>query len=177
MTSPSLAQSDHPGEAGHTGGSLRHCLGHFATGVTVVSYRSGLGPRGLTINSFTAVSLDPPLVLICLDRRSKAIGIVPRSGFAINVLRTNQQNMAEHFAGRKHPGLTPKWRSVGDVPRLASCLAWIRCAPWSTHDAGDHVIVVGRVTDFNAGGEDPLCFYRSRFVQLGQGLSPADQPG
>jgi len=174
---PSPAQSDHPGDAARTGGSLRHCLGHFTTGVTIVSYHSGVGPRGLTINSFTAVSLDPPLVLICLDRQSKAIDIVPRSGFAINVLRASQQNMAEHFAGREHPGLTPEWRTVGDVPLLASSLAWIKCAPWSSHEAGDHVIVVGRVTDFGADGEDPLCFYRSRFVQLGGGLSPAGHPG
>jgi len=146
--------------------SLRNCLGHFATGVTIVTYESEDGERGLTINSFTSVSLDPPLVLVCLDKRSNAIEFIPDTNFAINVLHTDQRDLARHFAGRKSPELCPQWERVNDVPLLSQSLAWFRCEPWTLLDAGDHMIVVGKVTDFGTSDHDPLCFFRGEFLQL-----------
>lgn len=151
---------------------LRRCLGHFATGVAIVTYETPDGPRGLTVNSFTSVSLDPPLVLVCLDRRSKAAERLPLSAFAVNVLHADQRDLAWHFAGRPSPGLQPQWRRAHTAPRLSDCLAWLACEPWSSQDAGDHVIVVGRVAQFGTSEEAPLCFFRGEFLEL----APRQQP-
>ena len=145
--------------------TFRHCLGHFVTGVAVASYDTDGLPRGLTVNSFTSVSLDPPLVLICLDRRSRAVGTLPGRSFAINMLTADQRELAWHFAGR--PSVEPPaWRRIGDVPLLRESLAWLVCEPWSTHDAGDHVIVIGRVSAYGAADEAPLCFFRGELLDL-----------
>ena len=145
---------------------LRRCLGHFATGVAIVSYDGPAGPRGLTVNAFTSVSLDPPLVLVCLDKRSKAMGHVPQSPFAVNVLHADQRHLAWHFSGRHVSDVEPAWRRIDAVPLLTDCLAWLACTPWSHHDAGDHVIVVGRVIAFGASSQTPLCFFRGEFIEL-----------
>lgn len=145
---------------------LRRCLGHFATGVAIVSYDAPTGTRGLTVNAFTSVSLDPPLVLVCLDKRSRAIGHVPQSPFAVNVLHANQRDLARHFAGRPVSDVAPAWQRIDAVPVLTDCLAWLACAPWSHHDAGDHVIVVGRVVAFGTNPQTPLCFFRGEFIEL-----------
>ncbi len=145
---------------------LRRCLGHFATGVTIVSYRGADGPAGLTVNSFTSVSLDPPLVLVCLQRRSRAVEPLRRQPFAVSMLRADQRDLAWHFAGRPVAGLDPGWAEAGGVPAPADRLAWLACDPWAMHEAGDHVIVIGRVRDFAAGPDDPLCFFRGQFMEL-----------
>lgn len=147
--------------------SLRQCLGHFATGVTVVTYAGESGPAGVTVNSFTSVSLDPPLVLICLDKRSRAIAHVTTKPFTINVLHAQQQALAWHFAGRPSAELQAPWAGAAGAPLLADCLAWLACEPWVRHEAGDHVIVLGRVVDYSASELRPLCFFRGQF----QGLS------
>jgi flavin reductase len=146
--------------------SLRHCLGHFATGVTIVTYEAGEGPRGITVNSFTSVSLDPPLVLVCLDKRSKAALKVPARAFGVNVLHAQQQQLAWHFAGRPGEGYEPSWQDERAAPLLQDSLAWLVCEPWSHHEAGDHVIVLGRVLDYGANPHRALCFFRGQFVEL-----------
>src|SRR5258708_25484519 len=147
-------------------GSLRRCLGHFATGVAVVTYETAaFEPRGLTVNSFTSVSLDPPLVLICLNKRARAIEHLPRVPFAVNVLGADQRHLAWHFAG-KASDARPIWRRVGEVPLLEQSLAWMTCSPWSNHEAGDHVILIGHVQEFGVGQQDPLCFYRGEFIGI-----------
>jgi flavin reductase len=149
--------------------ALRQCLGHFATGVAVVSYETAdLEERGLTVNSFTSVSLDPPLVLICLNKRSRAIERLPRTPFAVNVLGADQRNLAWHFAGRA-ADTRPVWRRVGNVPLLEQSLAWMTCTPWSNCDAGDHIILIGHVQEFGVNQRDPLCFYRGEFI----GIAPS----
>jgi flavin reductase (DIM6/NTAB) family NADH-FMN oxidoreductase RutF len=147
--------------------SLRRCFGHFATGVAVVTYDGGDQPRGLTVNSFTSVSLDPPLVLVCLDKRSRAIPHLIGAPFGVNVLTAGQRDLAWHFAG-KSVGAVPAWRNIGLVPLLDHSLAWMTCTPWSSHDAGDHLILVGKVDCFGSGQHDPLCFYRGQFAGMTQ---------
>ncbi len=152
--------------------SLRQCLGHFATGVAVVTYETAaLEPRGLTVNSFTSVSLDPPLVLICLNKQSRAIEYLPRAPFAVNVLGADQRHLAWHFAGRA-ADTHPIWRRVGNVPLLEQSLAWLTCAPWSNCEAGDHVILIGQVLEFGVGQQDPLCFYRGEFIGIAPSVPP-----
>lgn len=154
--------------------SLRRCLGHFATGVAVVTYDGEDQPRGLTVNSFTSVSLDPPLILVCLDKRSRAVPHLVGGPFAVNVLSADQRDLAWHFSG-KSVGATPIWRRIGGVPLLEYSLAWMTCAPWSKHDAGDHLILVGKVERFGSGQQDPLCFYRGQFARMAHASAPGGE--
>ena len=149
-------------EAAH----LRACLSRFVTGVAVVSYRAAADVRGLTVNSFTSVSLDPPLVLVSVARSARATGHLGRGPFTVNVLGATQLDVAMHFAGRPRDPLEVSWQSTGDhlAPTLAGALATIRCRPWRSYDGGDHRLYLGRVeeADGRADGE-PLLFDRGHF--------------
>src|ERR1700739_4350057 len=101
---------------------FRRALGHFATGVTVVTYKQeGIDEsRGTTVNSFTSVSLDPPLVLVSLGRQTRAAAALrPGSRYAVNVLHHGQRDLAMHFAGRPQPGTRVGWEVRSGVPHLA----------------------------------------------------------
>src|SRR5579864_7010806 len=148
---------------------FRRALGHFATGVTVVTYApEGIDEfRGTTVNSFTSVSLDPPLVLVSLGRQTRAAAALrPGSAYAVNVLHHGQRDLAMHFAGRPEPGLRVDWEVRGGVPQLADCGACFRCVARDVHEAGDHLLVVGLVEEFQAHGHPPLLFYRGAFEEL-----------
>jgi len=148
---------------------FRRALGHFATGVTVVTYApEGIDEfRGTTVNSFTSVSLDPPLVLVSLGRQTRsAAALRPGSAYAINVLHYGQRDLAMHFADRPQPGTRVDWEVRGGVPQLADCGACFRCVARDVHEAGDHLLVVGLVEEFQAHGHPPLLFYRGAFEQL-----------
>jgi flavin reductase (DIM6/NTAB) family NADH-FMN oxidoreductase RutF len=157
---------------------FRRALGHFATGVTVVTYApDGIDEfRGTTVNSFTSVSLEPPLVLVSLGRRTRAAGALrPGSSYAVNVLHHGQRDLAMYFADRPQPGTRVEWEIRAGVPHLAECGAYFRCVAQDVHGAGDHVLVVGLVEEFEAHGHPPLLFYRGAFEHL---RSPAAaQPG
>jgi len=148
---------------------FRRALGHFATGVTVVTYApDGVDEyRGTTVNSFTSVSLDPPLILVSLGQQTRsAAALHPGKPFAVNVLHHGQQELAMQFAGRPKPGTRVEWEMRAGVPQLAGCGAHFRCVTRDVHDAGDHVIVVGLVEEFQAHGHPPLLFYRGAFEHL-----------
>lgn len=159
---------------------FRRALGHFATGVTVVTYQpegtgsAGTGGfRGTTVNSFTSVSLDPPLILVSLGRRTRsAAALRTGSPFAVNVLHHGQRDLAVHFAGRPQPDTRVEWEVRGGVPHLAGCGAHFRCVTRDVHEAGDHVLVVGLVEEFQAYGHPPLLFYRGAFEHLGAPAVP-----
>ncbi|MEU0883745.1 flavin reductase family protein [Lentzea sp. NPDC005914] len=141
---------------------LRDCLGHFATGVTVVTCEIDGVKHGATVNSFTAVSLEPPLVLVSLDRRSKACHHLDNRPFVVNVLKADQGDIAMHFAGR--PAARPiPW----DGTRIRDSLAHIVCAPWRSYDGGDHVLYLGEVEEIEVHQGDPLVFYRGAFREAG----------
>jgi len=148
---------------------FRDCLGHFATGVTVVTSMAATGPHGMTVNSFTSVSMDPPLVLVSLARTTKGCTYLDHRPFVINVLRSDQQHTALHFAGRPQEGLQLEWENADtDFPRLGDCLAWIECNAWRSYDGGDHILFLGEVVDFEfRGGAEPLLFYQGKFRQIG----------
>lgn len=148
--------------------SFRQVMGVFPTGVTVVSSRRTDGdPCGLTVNSFTSVSLDPPLVLVCIDRSSSVHDcLVGASLFTVSILGAHQREMARRFAA--HPSETrfrdEEWRAESDgalVPEGAA--AWVVCDLEGVHEGGDHSILVGRVRSMGAGGAEALVFYRGRY--------------
>lgn len=148
---------------------FRRALGHFATGVTVVTYAPEDAEefRGTTVNSFTSVSLDPPLVLVSLGRQTRvAAALRPGTPYAVNILRHGQRDLAMWFADRPQPGTLVEWEVRAGVPHLAGCAAYFRCVVQDVHGAGDHVLVVGLVKEFQAHGHQPLLFYRGTFERL-----------
>jgi flavin reductase (DIM6/NTAB) family NADH-FMN oxidoreductase RutF len=152
---------------------LRRTMGHFATGVAVVTaLDSGGGPVGTTVNTITSVSLNPPLVLVCLDLASSTLDALrSRGAFAINVLAADDQHLAAGFARR---GPLKPWDVAGHqpgpagAPRLAGALAHLECTVEHRLPGGDHEIVIGRVTAVETGEEDtqPLLFYRGTYSSL-----------
>lgn len=147
---------------------FRQVLGHFATGVTVVASDGPGGPTGMAVGSFTSVSLDPPLVAFCPDRRSTTWPSIRESGsFCVNVLAEDQEEVCRVFAGKgedKFVGMG--WEPAGTgSPRLHGALAWIDCTIEAVHDGGDHEICVGRVHELDVAdrSEGPLLFYRGGY--------------
>jgi flavin reductase (DIM6/NTAB) family NADH-FMN oxidoreductase RutF len=145
----------------------RQVLGHFATGVAVVTASDHGEPAGLAVNSFTSVSLEPPLVAFCVAHTSATWERVQAVGaFCVNILSEDQEHLARVFATRHDDkfvgiGWSP---SPSGAPIVAGTLAWVDCSVESVHRAGDHSIVVGRVRDLEVTREGrPLVFYRGGY--------------
>jgi len=149
--------------------ALRNALGHFATGVTVVTALAEDGrPVGVTINSFSSLSLEPPLVLWSLAKSSASLPLfVVAPHFAVHVLAANQQALSDRFAkpaANKFDDLD-HGAGLGQVPLLAGCAAVFECVLQQCLDGGDHMILVGRVERFQADADAlPLLFYRGRYI-------------
>ncbi len=148
--------------------ALRNALGHFATGVTVITTRSPEGePVGVTVNSFASLSLEPPLVLWSLAKKSWSLPAFEAAGhFAVHVLAADQQAVSDRFAKAgmdKFAGIDIA-EGVGNTPLLSGCAAVFECSVEHRYDGGDHVIMVGRVQRFAAGDAAPLLFYRGRYA-------------
>jgi len=143
-------------------GALRACMSRFATGVTVVTFEGGDGPRGATMNSFTSVSTDPPLILISVAKRARSHDRLTGQPFCVNILGAEQEPLARQFAGVPDAA-EPRWAAGARVPRLANPLAWAECEPWRSYDGGDHTLVLGRVTDLGHRDGDALVYAWSRF--------------
>jgi flavin reductase (DIM6/NTAB) family NADH-FMN oxidoreductase RutF len=150
---------------------LRRCFGHFATGVAVVTYRLNGEARGVTVNSFTSVSMDPPLVLVSIARSAKAAMSLGTGTFVINVLVANQLDLAMNFAGRPKTALVVPWVETEGSPRLGGCMAWFECVPWQTIDAGDHVLFIGQVITHDSRSDEALLFHCGQFRLAGQVLT------
>jgi flavin reductase (DIM6/NTAB) family NADH-FMN oxidoreductase RutF len=152
-------------------GTLRQAFGSFPTGVTVVTtLDAGGAPCGMTANSFASVSLDPPLVLVCIGKGSSNIAAFQATDrFAVNILGDDQADVAMVFAARGVDRFaTVDWCAAGTgAPVLADCVAWFDCRLHQRVEAGDHVILIGRVAELAARPRDPLGFCRGRFVALG----------
>ncbi|WP_082399799.1 flavin reductase family protein [Gordonia phthalatica] len=148
---------------------LRRVMGEFSTGVTIVTYRDAEGEcRGATMNSFTSVSMDPPLVLVSVARQARACAGLDGNPFTVNILSANQLAVALHFAGQPDPDLSVPWHEAADAPpRLLGSTAWLQCQPWQTYDGGDHVLVLGQVVRHDVRAIEPLTFHRGEFRRLG----------
>lgn len=147
---------------------LRQCLGHFATGVTVVTCEGDGINHGATVNAFSALSLDPPLVLVAVDRRSRICGYLEHGAFTVNVLGEPQNDIALHFAGKPMAD-TPRWERPDPTlaPQLAGVLVTVACSPWRSYDGGDHMLYLGEVRRIAMSDAAPLVFYRGAFRHLG----------
>ena len=150
--------------------SFRTVLGHFATGVTIITAMNGAEPVGVSANSFTSVSLDPPLVLFCASKDSATWPKIEVTGkFTVNILNEHQEDVCRVFATRGADRFSRiGWRpSVAGNPILHDSLAFIDCTIEAQHEAGDHIIVVGRVQALGVLGDDgPLIFYRGGYGRL-----------
>lgn len=162
-----------PGEyrTGSDPRTLRDALGCFATGVTIVTCLDDTGsPVGLTANSFTSVSLDPPLLLVCVSKRTaSAPALVRASHFAVNVLQTHQQPASIRFSTKDQDrfGATPWSPGEYGPPVLRDSLGVFECAAHAVHEGGDHHIVVGEVLRASFDSTlDPLLYFRGRYRRL-----------
>jgi flavin reductase (DIM6/NTAB) family NADH-FMN oxidoreductase RutF len=157
--------------SGHDPRTLRDALGCFATGVTVVTCLDAAGkPAGLTVNSFTSVSLDPPLLLVCIAKQAtSAEALVAATHFGINVLQTGQQPDSIRFSTRAQDRFgTASW-SCGEAgaPILKDSLGVFECERFAAYDGGDHHILVGQVVKASFDASlDPLLFFRGRYRRL-----------
>jgi flavin reductase (DIM6/NTAB) family NADH-FMN oxidoreductase RutF len=151
--------------------AFRDALGHFATGVAVISVRDPAGhPVGLTINSFASVSLDPPLILWSLDRGSDRFPLLMQVGaFCVNVLGQGERELSRRLARKGQSALLPEEIVDGThgSPVLKQAIATFECAVHQRVDAGDHVIFLGRVEQCaHVGHEAPLLYYRGAYRGL-----------
>ncbi|MFJ7156241.1 flavin reductase family protein [Streptomyces sp. NPDC101118] len=152
-------------------GEFRAVLGHFASGVTVITAPAAEGeegPAGFACQSFASLSLDPPLVTFMVARTSTTWPRIARAGvFCVNILGARQGELCRSFAvsgADKFAGVTHRPAPVTGSPQLADVPAWIDCRIHAVHTGGDHLIVVGRVEALGAPGEgDPLLFHQGRF--------------
>ena len=154
----------------------RRVMGRFATGVTVITVNSAIGdPRGMTANSFTSVSLEPMLVLVCVDYRARTLALLEANErFGINVLTEDQQPLSDYFARSEQDPETARQLGVRfyagkhGTSLLEGCLATIECRKVATHVVGDHTIFIGEVMEMSAVEGRPLLFYSGRYHRLGE---------
>jgi len=156
-------------------GVFRKVMGHFATGVSVVSALDGERPFGITVSALSSVSLQPPLVMVALDRRRFLTPVVRAGGrYAVNILGEDQQALSDCFAGAPvspgredfcgaawHPGPT-------GLPLLDGAIATLECTVVDTFSAGDHDLFIGQVDTLGSHGRDamPLLYYRRRYLRI-----------
>jgi flavin reductase (DIM6/NTAB) family NADH-FMN oxidoreductase RutF len=145
---------------------FREVLGHFVTGVTIVTAMEGAEPVGFTCQAFTSLSLDPPLVALAPGKSSTSWPRIAAAGsFCVNILSEDQEALGRDFAvsgGDKFTGVG--WRPAANgAPILDGTLAWVECEFELAHDAGDHELVVGRVLEMGVNRRRPLVYYRGGF--------------
>jgi flavin reductase (DIM6/NTAB) family NADH-FMN oxidoreductase RutF len=150
---------------------FRRALGHFATGVTVITVEHEPGRvHGMTANSFASVSLDPPLISVCVDHRARLLPMLKeKQRFGVNVLKRSQQAFSEFFAGieqdenaQKRLGISFQW-TEGKIPLLENVLCQLSCKLSGLHVAGDHTIVIAEVESAKLSEGEPLLFFRGQY--------------
>lgn len=150
--------------------AFRDTLGRFASGVTVMTLRDQSGvDRGMTATAFSSLSLDPPLILVCVGKAASiAPSLASATHFAVHVLAADQEALARKFAekeGDRFGGLSAR-RGVEGLPLLDGVLATLQCRITARHPGGDHEIVVGEVLDASRRDGDPLLYFRGRYGAL-----------
>ncbi len=148
-------------------GAFRSALSAFTTGVVIVTTLCPEGEKvGLTVNSFSSLSMEPPMVLWCLEKRSQSVPLFAKGrSFTINVLTDQQQHLAQIFSSKNHD----RFKDValaGDptgAPIIEGCLSWFECGVADVFDGGDHYIITGLVTRFGRRDEKPLIFHDGKY--------------
>jgi flavin reductase (DIM6/NTAB) family NADH-FMN oxidoreductase RutF len=153
---------------------FRQALGRFATGVTVVTAERAPGQvHGMTANSFTAVSLEPLLILVCVDEQARMLGVLKNvQRFGVSVLKENQRAISEFFAlpeqdpeVERDLGICFQWTAAG-IPVLADALVQLTCAVVTSHVAGDHTIFLAEVESADVFEGEPLLFFRGGYRRI-----------
>ena len=153
--------------------ALRSTLGMFATGVTVITTRKGEQVHGMTANAFMSISLEPPLVLISVDRRTKMCGLLHEGWrYGVSVLCESQSALSDRFAGRQGEELPePRFELVRDTPLVDGALAHFVARVERSYWGGDHSLFLGRVEYARQNPGTPLLFHGGRYERLGQGTA------
>lgn len=149
---------------------FRRALSRFASGVTVVTTKDADGKLyGITVSAFCSVSLEPPLILVCIERSTGSHRALAQSGaFVVNVLRENQQNLSDHFAlsledkfagVEYHPG-------IDDIPVLTGALAHLECRLRHSYEGGDHTIYVGEIEKATTDDGNPLLYFHGNYREI-----------
>jgi flavin reductase (DIM6/NTAB) family NADH-FMN oxidoreductase RutF len=147
---------------------FKQALARWATGVSVVTARDGDRIHGMTVSAFSAVSLEPPLVLVCADKASNTHPVIAAGRvFAVNVLARDQADLSTRFASKKDEdrrfeGVAWEAGETG-APLLAGAIAQLDCRVVAAHEAGDHVIYVGEVHEVRYASGEPLLYYRGAY--------------
>ena len=152
---------------------FRNVMGRFVTGVTVVTVRDSTGPHGVTVNSFTSLSLEPPMILVCL-RPGRSASALRRSGhFGVSILGADQEQLGRFFARADRPSgadafdQVPHRAGCGGVPLIEGAAAQLECLVRQRIRAGDHLMYVGEVVGLQVDGAvDSLAFHRGRFLSV-----------
>ena len=152
--------------------ALRDAMSRFPTGVTVVSSVGPGGPAGATANAVASLSLEPPMLLACLDLGSRTLVAIEHARvFAVNVLSGDQAHLARRFSTKDpHPEKWDgvDWRERAGTPMIEGALMWLACELRDVHDGDDHAIVTGRVFELDAGGDGaPLVYFEGEYRPLG----------
>lgn len=152
---------------------FRRVMGRFATGVTIITSRLGDGSHGMTANAVASVSLNPPLVLVCVDESADSHDIIDESGaFAVSILGRDQEHLARVFAVKEAPGShsldeVPHHVRATGAPIIDGSVAYLDCRVVGRHRAGDHTIFIGEVVDASPlADQPPLVFYEGRYTEL-----------
>ena len=151
--------------------AFREAMGQLPTGVTVVTAMTARGRSGATASAVGSLSLDPMLVLVCLDRGSRTLRSVQEAGrFGVNVLAADQEAVARQFATKRDEA--GKWDGIqssvrDDIPSLSGSVLWVACELQDVLMGGDHVILTGAVIDVEAGAGQPLIHHRGKYRPLG----------
>jgi flavin reductase (DIM6/NTAB) family NADH-FMN oxidoreductase RutF len=135
--------------------------------VAVVTFDGPNGRQGLTVNSFTSVSMRPPLVLVSIVKTARSHDALPGLAFCVNILGAEQEPIARRFAGRDQSAVV-RWMESPRAPRIRGAAAHIECVPWRTYDGGDHRLFVGEVVDFASREGDLLGYVGSRFTTIAE---------
>jgi flavin reductase (DIM6/NTAB) family NADH-FMN oxidoreductase RutF len=146
---------------------FRSTVGSFATGVTVITTRGEQHPYGMTANAFSSLSLDPPLILVCVISRSEGMNQITANGcFAVNILADEQEPLSRYFASRDRPkgrdafAEVPHRFAASGSPILEGSAAFLDCRLHTAHEAGDHLIFIGEVLELEVNdGPEPLLFH------------------
>jgi flavin reductase (DIM6/NTAB) family NADH-FMN oxidoreductase RutF len=147
--------------------AMRRTLGRFTTGVTVVTTANGTDVHAMTANAFTSVSLDPPLVLVSVDHRTRMDRLLPDTRrYGVSVLGCEQERVAWHFAGRPLRDVGELFAWDGDVPFVRGAIAQVGCSLHAAHAAGDHTLYLGRVKHLHSEPGEPLLFHAGAFGRI-----------
>lgn len=150
---------------------FRQCLGQFATGVIVLTAEHNEQLAGITVNSFSSVSLDPPLVLCSIDRKSRSFAVFETCDtFAVNILASDQIDVSQHFSSSESDKFASRvWsRGRNGAPLLQGVVAHLECRRQAAYEGGDHIILIGRVEHFVRFEAEPLLFVQGRYGVAGE---------